>query len=86
VSIKRGYLHFDHKRIHYVHEMHHSTNAYIAATNEILAMHVNMATRRSEPFPPAVQAELRRMKAADSALPLPAQVGRKLGIRGKDEA
>ena len=85
VHIVSRLIDFDHKRIHYLHEMYHSTNG-LAATNEILAMHVNMATRRSEPFPPAVQAELRRMKAADSALPLPAQVGRKLGIRGKDEA
>jgi len=86
VRIVSRLIDFDHKRIHYVHEMHHSKNAYLAATNEILAMHVNMTTRRSESFPPTVQAELRRIKAADSALPLPTQVGRKLGIRGEDEA
>ena len=86
VRIVSRLVDFDHKRVHYVHEMHHSKNAYLAATNEILAMHVNMATRRSESFPPAVQAELRRIKAADSALPLPTQVGRKIGIRGKDGA
>jgi acyl-CoA thioester hydrolase len=86
VRIISRVIDFDHKRIHYIHEMHHTTKAYLAATNEILAMHVNLATRRSEPFPPGVQAELGRMKIAYSSLPLPTQVGRKLGIRVKDEA
>ena len=72
----------DHKRIHYFHEMHHATKARLAATNELLAMHVNMATRRSEPFPPDIQARLARMKSEHAALPAPPQVGRKLGIRG----
>jgi acyl-CoA thioester hydrolase len=86
VRIVSRLIDFDHKRIHYLHEMHRSTMPYLAATNEILAMHVNMATRRSEPFPLEAQVELARMKAAHSALPLPAQVGRKLAIRGKDVA
>jgi len=71
----------DHKRIHYFHEMHHPTKDYLAATNELLSMHVNMATRRSEPFPSDIQARLAEMKSAHAAFPLPPQVGRKLGIR-----
>ena len=71
----------DNKRIRYFHEMHHATNAYIAATNEIFAMHVNMGTRRSEPFPLDIQTRLARMKSAHTALPLSPLVGRKLGIR-----
>lgn len=86
VRIVSRLLDFDHKRIHYVHEMLRSTKPYLAATNELLAMHVNMATRRSEPFSPETQEELARMKAAHSALPLPTQVGRKLGIRTEDGA
>ena len=71
----------DYKRIHYFHEMHHATKGYLAATNEVLSMHVNMATRRSEPFPPDLQAKLTEVKLAHAALPLPPQVGRRLGIR-----
>jgi|SRR5690348_2646414 len=71
----------DYKRIHYCHEMHHATKGYLAATNEVLSMHVNMATRRSEPFPPDLQTRFAEVKAAHAALPLPQQVGRKLGIR-----
>lgn len=71
----------DYKRIHYFHEMHHATKGYLAATNEILAMHVDMATRRSEPFPPDLQTKLAEVKLAHAALPLPPRVGRRLGIR-----
>ena len=71
----------DHKRIHYFHEMLHEAKGFVAATNELLAMHVDMATRRSAPFPAHVQALLAAMKAAHATLPLPPQLGRKLGIR-----
>ena len=71
----------DYKRIHYFHEMHHATKGYLAATNEVLSMHVNMATRRSEPFPSNQQTKLTEVKLAHAALPLAPQVGRKLGIR-----
>jgi acyl-CoA thioester hydrolase len=71
----------DHKRIHYFHEMQHEAKGFVAATNEILAMHVDMATRKSAPFPSGVQARLAEMKAAHERLPLPPQLGRKLGIR-----
>ena len=71
----------DHKRIHYFHEMHHAAKNYLAATNESLSMHIDMAMRRSEPFPPDVQQRLAAMKSAHAAFPLPPQLGRKLGIR-----
>ena len=72
----------DYKRLHYFHEMHHATKACLAATNEVLSIHVDMATRHSAPFPPDVQARLAEMKTAHAALPLSPQAGRKLGIRG----
>ena len=47
----------DRKRIHYFfHEMHHATKAYLAASGELhYSIHVDMATRRSDPFPADVQ-------------------------------
>ena len=83
VRIASRLIDFDHKRIRYFHEMHHATKAHLAATNELLAMHINMATRRSEAFPSGVRERLARMKSAHSALPLAPQVGRTLGIRVK---
>jgi acyl-CoA thioester hydrolase len=74
----------DYKCIHYFHEMHHETKAYLAATNELLSVHINMRTRRSEPFPLDVQTQLTGMKAAHAALPVSPQVGRKLAIRVRE--
>jgi len=71
----------DHKRIHYFHEMRNEAKGYVAATNELLAIHVDMATRRSSPFPADVQARLSEMKAVHATLPRPPQLGRTLGIR-----
>ena len=81
VRIESRLLDFDHKRIHYFHKMYHATKAYLAATNEVLSMHIDMVTRRSAPFPPDIQARLANMKSEHAATPVPPQVGRTLGIR-----
>jgi acyl-CoA thioester hydrolase len=74
-------LDYDAKRIHYFHEMHHATEHYLAATNELMSLHVSEATRRAAPMAPAVQARLSRIHAVHGALPRPAQVGRTIGLR-----
>lgn len=85
VSIATRLLDCDHKRVHYFHEMV-AADGRLAATNELLAMHVDMASRRSTPFPDPVAARLLRMRAAHAALPPPAQLGRRLGIRRGEPA
>ena len=80
VIVQSRLLDCDGKRVHYFHEMRRS-DGHVAATNELLAMHVNMTTRRSEPFPEDIRKRLASMKNAHAAMPLPSQVGRKLGIR-----
>ena len=81
VRIATRLVDHDHKRIHYFHEMSHVKGGWLAATNELLAMHVDMATRRSAPFPDDVVAHLAAMQSALAALPPSALLGRKLGIR-----
>jgi acyl-CoA thioester hydrolase len=81
VRITSRLVDHDHKRIHYFHEMVHAADGWLAATNELLAMHVDMASRKSAPFPDGVLARLVAMRGVHAALPSPAQLGRKLGIR-----
>ena len=81
VRIASRLLDCDAKRLHYLHEMARERDGAVAATNEIVALHVGMATRRSTPFPPGVAERLTAMKAAHAALPLPPQAGRTLGLR-----
>src|SRR5437879_2048004 len=40
----------DAKRIHYIHEMYHAQEGYLAATNELMSLHVSEATRQSAPM------------------------------------
>jgi acyl-CoA thioester hydrolase len=70
----------DAKRLHYVHEMSHAREGYLAATNELTSLHVSAETRRAAPMAPDVLARLARVQAAHDALPRPAHVGRRMGL------
>ena len=73
----------DDKRVHYFHRMYHGEQGYLAATGEFLSIHVDLAARRTRPFPPAIIARIERMAAAHATLGTPAEVGRSVAIRRK---
>ena len=50
----------DAKRIHYIHEMFHGEAGYLAATNELMSLHVSQATRRGAPMAPEILERLGR--------------------------
>lgn len=83
IRVETRLVDYDHKRVHYIHMMYHAEKGFLAATNECLGMHVGYESRKSEPFPEAVQADLAQMLADHQTLELPKQAGRKLGIRRK---
>ncbi|HEU4367624.1 MAG TPA: thioesterase family protein [Methylomirabilota bacterium] len=70
----------DAKRVHYFHAMYHATVGYLAATNELMTLHVREATRRGGPMAPEVLARLACIQAAHDALPRPPQTGRRMGL------
>jgi len=73
----------DAKRIHYFHEMYHAGEGYLAATNELLSLHVSHASRRAAPMAPEVLDRLARIQRAHDALPRPPQVGRVIGLANR---
>ena len=73
-------LEYDTKRIHYFHEMYHASEGYLAATNELMTLHVSQQTRRASPMARAIRERLARIQAVHTALPRPAQVGRRIGL------
>ena len=73
-------LAFDAKRIHYIHEMHHAEAGYLAATNELMSLHVSQRTRRGAPMAAEILEQLERIHAAHRGLPRPSQVGRVMGL------
>ncbi|MFN4163884.1 MAG: thioesterase family protein [Ferrovibrio sp.] len=76
-------LGFDAKRIHYFMEMQHAAKSYLAATSEQVLVHVDLATRRSCPFPAEHQALFARMMEGHGRLPKPVQAGRSIGLGKK---
>ena len=70
----------DAKRVHLFHEMHHVHEGYLAATNELMSLHVSEETRRGVPMAPEVLERLRLIQAAHDRLPRPPQVGCRLGL------
>lgn len=73
-------LAFDAKRLHYIHEMYHARSGYLAATNELMSLHVSQATRRGAPMAPEVLERLARLQTVHDRLPRPPQVGRVIGL------
>ena len=73
-------LDWDHKRIHYAHEMQNRVGD-VVAVNELLSMNVELETRRNAPFPDRVRARLTDLMAAHAMLRRPSTVGRVMRIR-----
>lgn len=77
-------LGLDAKRLHLFHTMFHAGEGTLAATNEIIFVNVDFATRRSTPILPAAFQVLERIWALHEDLSRPPQAGRVIGIgRGR---
>jgi acyl-CoA thioester hydrolase len=85
VRIASQILDCDSKRVHYVQQMYHAEGNWLACVSEIIIMHVDMGTKKSAPFPPDVLAKLQAMHEAHKSLPVPPQVGHKIGIPRKPQ-
>ena len=81
VRITLQLLDHDAKRLHYYQEMYHAASNELAATSEQLALHVDMDSRRSAPFPSGILPRIEALMSSHSALPRPERVGRTMGIR-----
>jgi acyl-CoA thioester hydrolase len=73
----------DDKRIHYLHAMYHAADGYLAATNELMSLHVSRATRRAAAMAPEVLARLAVVQRAHDVLPRPPQAGRSIGLSSR---
>ncbi len=71
---------FDEKRIHYIHEMYHGEEGFLASTNELMSLHVSQETRRAAPMAPEILSRLAAIKTAHDQLAMPPQAGRRLGL------
>lgn len=71
---------FKDKKMLFFHYMFAKTEGFLAATNALLAVHVNMRERRSEPFPTPVLGRLAETLKRHAAMPVPHAVSRGLSL------
>ena len=74
-------LDYDAKRIHYIHQMFHGDEGYLASTNELISLHVSLETRRGAPMHETIASRLAAVKAAHATLTVPPQVGHTIGVK-----
>ncbi len=69
------------KAIDGIHLMYHAGEGYLAATNQVLYLHVDLAHRRAAAFPEDAMARIRAVAAMHAKLPRPPQAGRAIALR-----
>jgi acyl-CoA thioester hydrolase len=82
VRVTAHLLGADAKRLHYFHEMFHADRGHRVAAQELLALHIDMSSRRVAPFPPDRYAEIEAMVRARAGRKLPSGVGRGIVMPG----
>jgi len=70
----------DEKRMHLFQRMFHNEAGYMAATVEMMMLHVDLTGPRSSPIPEAARSQLGMILAQHRQLPKPPELGRKIGI------
>ncbi len=82
VEVRLRLVDQDQKRLHLYFEMHVAgEDGYLASTLEQMALCVDLNERRSAEFPADVKAAIDALAEEHSALPVPENIGRKIGIR-----
>jgi len=74
-------LDHDHKRVHLFHTMFAEDDGRLVATNELMLMNIDYASRRSAPWPEWAMERIETMAAAHAGLPRPKQAGSVIAIR-----
>lgn len=81
-QVRSSFLLVDHddKRLHIYQELIHA-EGWIAATTELMYVHVDLSGPRVVPFPPDILTAVAAMRAAHAPLGRPARAGRSIGIK-----
>lgn len=82
VTVSFHLLDHDDKRLRAYEEIHH-VDGWLAATSEVLSLHVDMSGPRVAPFPADILPRIEAMRAAHAVLPIPERAGRGIAIRRK---
>jgi acyl-CoA thioester hydrolase len=86
VIVETQFLDIDHKRVHYVQQMKHAADGWLSCVLEVMVSHVSLTTHKTSNFPDDVMARINAAHEAHKALPVPPQVGHRIGIPRKTPA
>jgi acyl-CoA thioester hydrolase len=70
----------DEKRLHTFEELHHATEGWLSATSENMTIHIDMASRKTAPFPPDIRARVQEVVDAHAAIARPQGLGRNVAM------
>jgi acyl-CoA thioester hydrolase len=70
----------DEKRLHTFEELRHATEGWLSATSENMTIHIDMAARKTAPFPPDIRARIERVVQAHATVARPEGIGRKIAM------
>ncbi len=73
---------FDEKRLHVFQQLYHE-DGWLAATSEVLSLHIDMSGPKVAAFPQDIMASVKAMAAEHAKLERPERVGRAIGIKRK---
>jgi acyl-CoA thioester hydrolase len=73
----------DEKRLHTFEELRHAGEGWLSATSENMTIHIDMAARKTAPFPPDIRARIATLANAHAALARPEGIGRKVAMPSK---
>ena len=80
ISCTTQLLEFDAKKLRIFHQMFHTDEGFLAATNELIMVHVDLETGRSCPFPEDALERLQSMARQHQSLAIPENAGRVLSL------
>jgi acyl-CoA thioester hydrolase len=73
----------DEKRLHTFEELRHASEGWLSATSENMTLHIDMAARKTAPFPPDIRARIETVAKAHSAVARPEGIGRNIAMPSK---
>jgi acyl-CoA thioester hydrolase len=78
--VNTWFLGADSKRLHYFHELFHSDSGERSATQELMALHIDMRVRRVTPFPELQREALQEAVANFAPAQPPKGTGRRIAM------
>ena len=73
----------DEKRLHTFEELRHAGEGWLSATSENMTIHIDMAARKTAPFPSDIRARIEALQNAHATLARPEGIGRKVAMPSK---